>query len=258
MSSWLIFRHALQLIGQNFRASVRIYAPLQVPLALLGFLLQSLSPDAGDGTLSAAEAIQAENYSNAIAILALLQGFFTLWIAVAWHRFILRNEPIRRLPKFRGRRILFYFLWGATIGFFCLLVPGLPMLVFLLVKSDWTGAAPNVLMIGLGLLGLPLLLVAAVLSLRLSTILPGIALGTKISLKRVWDSTRGANLTCFGLIVLTTFTLSAAAVLTAIVSAISPVTDLIGSLIYDWFATMLSVSILTTLFGHYVQKRPLG
>ncbi|OLP60055.1 hypothetical protein BJF93_10815 [Xaviernesmea oryzae] len=236
-----------------------IYGPLQVPLICLGLLLLAEDPSANIRSAAALE--RMDNYAIAAANIMVLRALFTLWIAVAWHRFVLLNEPFSLLPTFRGRRIAAYFGWALGITVFCWLMLAVPLMLVLIFAGDlvsniMTSAGQGLLLAWL--LSVPVFLAWLVILLRLSTALPGVALGEPISLGHIWRQTRGAGLTYLGVLLLTTIVLAIAQIVPTLFSLVSSATGILGVLIYDWFATMLSISVLTTLYGYYIERRPLA
>lgn len=180
----------------------------------------------------------------------------SMWIAVAWHRYILLNEiPSGFVPPFNRDRIVGYFL--RTLGYAIVLIL-IAMVLGLVVGGLLTPVAIS------GRVGLAMILSAlliqlpiAILAFRLTAGLPAAALEERTDFMVGWQSTSGAT---FDLAVLAVFCVVANLVLGFIdlflFSGVR-ILSLIWNLIVGWLVTMVSISILTTLYGHYVEKRAL-
>ena len=170
------------------------------------------------------------------------------WIAVAWHRFILSEEiPSGYIPKFHGRRMMAYFgqilLLGLLIG---VLLTGLET-ILMFQFDNLSETLTDIIF--LGLIGS---LIGSVF-FRFAAILPAAALGDWLGWGGAWRTTKGST----GSLVLVSLVLWG-----GLMWANEHVTDLIsGNLFllalwtipFQWIFLMIHVSILTTLYGHYVE-----
>ena len=144
-----------------------------------------------------------------------------LWIAVGWHRYILLDEaPGAIAPPFRGDRVLAYFGNSLLVG---LIAFGIALVVFL-----------------------PVGFIAAIIGRA----------GGKLS--EAWAATRGSNGTFFALAIVSVL---CAAGLTFPVLWITPNLGALAGFVWQtatsWIELMVGVSIITTLYGYYVEKRAL-
>ena len=132
-----------------------------------------------------------------------------LWLAVAWHRYILLDEmPTGLLPEFNGSRMLSYFGYSLLIG---LVLIGLAIVMGII--TGIVGAVIGQLAIVIVLVFYFLMLIA---SYRLSPMLPAAAVGVFAFLGLLWQLAAG------------------------------------------WVTMVVGVSLLTTIYGHYVEGRPLS
>ena len=96
-----------------------------------------------------------------------------------------------------------------------------------------------------------------VLLYRLSPILPAAALGNKLSFSEAIKATKGAT---FSFVVLG-FSLAILSILFSFAELLfmhSPMAIMIGvQLLFAWLIFLLNLSIITTIYGHYVEGRPL-
>jgi len=190
-------------------------------------------------------------------ILALLIMVVTgLWIAVAWHRYILRvEEPGSVIPAFKGDRMLAYFGYSILIAIILILMSLVLGLVVGLVVGPFLGSSPLFGMIVIGILVyVPLVIVAY----RLSVVLPAAALGEELGIGGALERTRGTTGT---LLLLAIISLIGAVVIdlpTAYIFTPGSIISIIWSALTQWIVLMVGISILTTLYGVYVEDRKLN
>ncbi len=176
MKGWQIFTHSVRLVFTNVDHALRVSLVLYLVLAASQVASFLYPPE-----MTEIDGIDVPVMSGAYAmqnlIFAVLAIIASLWIAVAWHRFVLAEEyPKGWIPRWHGASMLGYLGRSILLGLvviigvsvaslpFGLIVAGLPGLVFLL---------PFVL-VGL----------AAYLFFRLGVMLPGAALGPQDHLFR--------------------------------------------------------------------------
>ena len=193
-----------------------------------------------------------ESHLPIILLSVIFSGICLIWSAVSYHRYILIDDhPGFVFPPLRLKRLISYF--GHIIKMLFLLAPFLFLMVFALnsIKMDISAFPVLVPVFGI-VISIPIY--------RLSIILPAAALGQPLSIRGAWVATKGASLSLLGLVLIsllagiilglpafffgtTTVGLVLAAAWNAVVQIVS---------------TMVGVSILTTLYGFYVEKRPIG
>jgi hypothetical protein len=96
-----------------------------------------------------------------------------------------------------------------------------------------------------------------VIGFRLSTILPGVALGKHGTISDGWQATSGET---GDFVVLSLAWLALAFVLGLIMGVLGsaiPALTILFQFVVGWVTMMIGISILTTLYGHYIEKRPL-
>lgn len=253
MQAWHIFTHSVRQVYGNLGPALRITAVLYVVQWVIGLALGlafgSRLSVAGTDQAAVMGVLKALFGPAILSIVVLM--FAYIWIAVAWHRFVLTGERSATLiPRFDGRRMLGYF--GALLVLFLMLGLVLAALTLLLpvVEQVW-GAAMHTLALLAVQVGL------GALAMRLSTVLAGIALEPGHALTEGWTATRGhmadfllLSLIC-GALVAGVQNLGA-----ALLSGI-PLAYLAFIIVLQWVVTMVGISIITTLYGHYVEKRAL-
>lgn len=235
--------HSIMLVARNRNAALRISSPLIVVLLVspvlfgLGYL-----QDEDVSSISIAE----------LAVQFLLHLFASLWLAVAWHRFILLEEDRGSIiPQFNASVIgsylvqsikLFLFMFVVGIGFVLVLT-----VIFVLVGFDSMFT----------LMGFGMASVLLWFFYRISPVLPATALGLPATFKGAWQVTKDYSGAIGVLVVATTMVSFVAGAATQAVLPASPFAYLALSSIQIWFSAMIGVSILTTIFGVSVEKRDL-
>ena len=116
----------------------------------------------------------------------------SFWIAVAWHRFILREEtPSGYIPKFHGRRMMAYFGQNLLLGLLIVAI-GIGLIPISIFRAFPSFGEPNqtyLTIISLFLIGM---LIAPAL-FRFSTVLPAAALGERLTWGAAWRATKGST-----------------------------------------------------------------
>lgn len=250
MLGWQMFVHSVRLVfanlGAAFRVSIVLYAiGVAIQFGIQGSMTRSISAGGFDAT----EMMDATG-AFWLFVMALLSVLISVWIAIAWHRFVLlQEEPQGWLPNWPGGRLLGYF--GRTILIFLLIV--LASLAIGLILGLLAALVPALSVV------LPFLFIgiAAIGFFRLSPILPATALGHRMTLKEAWAATSGHNGSILVLALLSVVA-SVFLQLPTILSGdpLSLISQIYGAVV-GWFATIIGVSLLTTIYGYFVEGRPI-
>lgn len=176
------------------------------------------------------------------------------WVAVAWHRYVLlEEEPGAAMPAWNGARWAAY-LWAMVrVGAVVVGVVFIGMIVFgtiiTLLGLMTQSSAPKLTILAL--------LAGTYLGYRLCLVLPAAALGERMSLRTSW------NITSIGskqIMLLTMMLLGlslAVPIIGVAVSVISPAIGLLVQMVISWALFLIGASVMTTLYGHFYQGRPL-
>lgn len=252
-----IFSHSLRQVTGNLDGAIRVSALPYAVQFLANVVL--LGPAAMAGQADPAAAFSAEGGPSIVLVLLNLVVTLvaSIWMAVAWHRYILKNEsPTGFVPNFNGNRILAYFLrsLGIAVLFIVLAIP-LGIVAALI-------AAPFFSMTGPGVIGMLIIMVItyvplAVLAYRLSTSLPAMALDEGGSFLSGWDATKGENGAIAVLAVISVLLMFVGSMIGIFVFSKLLILSLAWAFAFNWLVAMVGVSILTTLYGHYIEKRAL-
>lgn len=185
-------------------------------------------------------------------------------VAINWHRYVLRDEiPAQTfLPSLKN--VTFAYMWASLkIGMIVLAITIPAMLLFGLISAVAGGNDFFLILLVLILLGLFLYFIPIVL--RMSVILPSIALEKPLIIEEAMELTKDLNGKIFGSIVLFTLSMGVIGgiVQFALVFIISETTTLIIltsiiNFILSWFSFFISLGLLTVIYGYAVEKRALS
>jgi len=107
MQSWAILSHSIKMVVNNFGVALRMSTPLigAMVLSLILFGQEVF----GGSTYYSMEIDPLYDPVNEVnvGLATLIQAIAALWVAVAWHRYILLEEkPDGLLPALHGGRVL--------------------------------------------------------------------------------------------------------------------------------------------------------
>lgn len=248
-----ILLHSIRQVTANLDGALKVSALPYAIQVVAGLLLARGAGDMAMGMPSG-----RMGFGIGIGgLLALIVTLVTsLWIAVAWHRYILLSEkPAGYVPPFNKDRILAYFLRALVYGL-ALILAGLILGMIMGAILTPLAARGNIVLFMI-LMGVLVYMPIVILAFRLTAALPASALGTETDVMAGWRATEGAT--------------ADIAVLAALMVGLSLLFGLIDNLVFSnvwllsflwgvvvgWLLMMVGISILTTLYGHYVEKRPL-
>ena len=242
-------KHALKAVIQFRNAGTRIGLSWVLVLTGINFLGRSFSttPDpAGDG-------MQMLTPGPIDFIIAALSLVIFSSIAINWHRYILLDEITESEKIFRLDRPVWNYA-GRTL---LIMVLSLAPIFVLLVLF---GAVP-----GLGLfLVIAALFVAGIYIMRMSVALPAVALGRRdFGIRAALQATQGNNLqfaalTALNALILFTTFLALSIVVSAVGNVnmtAAKILALILSVPVNLFLSLFSISLLSSLYGFFVEQR---
>ncbi|QQA42834.1 hypothetical protein [Pelagovum pacificum] len=258
-----IVRHAIMMVLRNIVDALKVSA---VPVALglilavvlitvLGLDLETVQMMSDPVAMSDPEAIAVEDAGPMLILLLVLIPtvlFVFGWVAVAWHRFVLLEEYPGAVPTTPFPAVRTYVGRSLLIGVLILLVMVPSMFVLSLVLTPLMMVNQ---LLGISVFTILLSLVTSYVSLRWALVLPAAAIGDSMKLSESWSRTAKLSNQILGvalLLALLNFVLGLLAV---------PFGALGGQVIgiaITWFVGMVGLSVLTTLYGHLVENRPLA
>jgi hypothetical protein len=251
---WLIIKHSFGLVFRNFGQALRVSVGPILLAALIIYLVAvtiGMTPARIFMTLAVGR-MMSSLILFGLFVLAVI-SVMAAWIAVAWHRFILLEEYPGLLPAASAQLIGWYV--GKTLMLSAILF--LASFAFGLVAGFLTailGLQDNFLAgFAFGLLNF---FVMIVVYFRLALILPATAVGSSMTLA----ASRAATAP------MTNDILGAAGILIALSAVANLVTGLFPifslpflalTLVTAWVFMLVGMSVLTTLYGYLIEKRPL-
>lgn len=234
--------HALNSVWSYRQVAARL-GLVWLPVLLLTGIAEIYAgpPDPRAETLTTAALVQLA--SGVVSIIAVCS------MAVGWHRFILRDEmgPALRLDGDVMRYA------GNTLAIMLAMV--IPSLMFLLLAIASPAAAA---------LGIPAVAMIGAIVTRLSVKLPAVALGNRnFTFKDAWAATEGNLWQCLGVFLLNSAVMLAGFLLLLVVggglSQASPVAGefvvAAGSVLLQLFFAIFNASVLTSIYGFFVERR---
>ncbi len=254
MKGWEMFLHSVKQVFGNMGAAIRISGLLFIVQAAATVYLSRSAMMAGPNGMGQGSAAP----SGAMFLILIVTLITGLWIAVAWHRYILRvEEPSSIIPPFHGKRLLAYLGYSLLIGLIVVIPAALLGAVAGMVLGAFHAVAGGAMIVGTVLWLVFVLVPVILLSLRLSPALPAAALGEPMGIKGAWAATEGA---WPDLLVLALVAGVASIVidLPVFIGMASVPFVMMWSLLTAWVKMMVGASVLTTVYGHYVEKRPLS
>lgn len=249
MIGWKLFIHSVNMVLHNIPQLLRIFlVPALIALAIAYLAIGGLLGDVG---------LQARGFDGGmffsvlwrIVGLWLVIGLICAWTVVAWHRYVLLEEhPQRWIPALHKAEMGNYIL--GLIKLF---------LIGILFYSVLAFIGPAFVQ-SLGMVGLYLLLAAggliAIFMFRFALVLPAAALGKPIGVSESSALTTGAFGTLFVLGVCL-FGLQLVAELILFLVADAVLIAMVLDIAFSVVLAVLNISALTTLYGYYVEKRPI-
>lgn len=183
----------------------------------------------------------------------------SLWIIVSWHRFVLLEEyPQGWLPTFRFIRVLAYVGRALQLGLVmaCLMVP--IILVFVVVTEVFGQVGASAIL--MPVLMLVFSMVIVMVFYRLLPLLPAAAVGAPLMLAEAWLATKGASGTFIIVAILGTIFGTALNMLnmtSILLVGSSPLLLWSVSHITGFLITFFNASLMTTIYGHFIEARAL-
>lgn len=247
-----VLRSTLNNIGFAWHLSwpwLLVILPLNLIASIYG-IKENLTPEESSG---AAVAITL--------VIGLLSTFAFASIAVGWHRYILLDEVPRGWARLRADNTVWRY-FGNTLLIFLILFGGMIPVVVVATLIGWAmGEAGAIILV-------PALVAAGLFAIgafyRLSVKLPAIALGRQdFFMRDAWAATRDNMWKLIGLSLLFFISVIVLAVLIGAASWLLAKTGVnfllfvsIGvQVVFNWIVTIMGVTLLTSLYGFFVEKR---
>lgn len=248
-----LFMHSVRLVLGDWRNALRVTGLLYLIYALPSLILSLMVPQPRPGADPSEVAAAMGSVAPVGIITLILLAVVYVWLAVTWHRYILLDEqPSGQLPTFHRSETLAY------AGNAILLV--LIMIAFSIVVG--LVLSPLLLLGVIGAIIMPIVFIslALIVDYRLGLVLPARAVGQRLTFGEAWAATKGQSGTILALAVISAIAavvINIPAMILAFIPGIGGILSAIWQLGTGWVTLVVGVSILTTLYGVYIEKRSI-
>ena len=248
-----LFMHSVRLVLGDWRNALRVTGLLYLIYAVPALLLGLFFPQVQTGQSVEAAGAAMLGFAPVAIITGLLLLVVYIWLAVTWHRYILLDEvPSGQLPAFNMNRILSYAGSAILLG---LILVAISIVVSLVLSP--------LLFLGFLVFILPIVVIAIALIIdyRLGLVLPAKAVDKPLSFGEAWAATKGQNGTILVLAIVSALAaviIDIPAYIFGLIPGIGYILSLIWTLGTGWVKVVVGVSILTTLYGVYIEKRNIS
>jgi hypothetical protein len=238
--------HILSGIKAHWQKMFNLAMPWLALLTLLNVIAVKLNPP-----LPSSPPELSLSWMNVVIFFVSLLA--TASVAVSWHQFILRDEPLSAVKPFRlDKNVRHYFMR-------IILIDGICFIPLLVLVAAFQLVPPFIWPIILALL-----IQLTVFAYRISLCLPAAAIDNMaIGIKESFAITRGNNLRILGLLAVLYLVLLVALVAFEIaVNVLQLINPMLGtisivllSIPIVFFNMLLAASLLTSLYGFFIEKR---
>jgi hypothetical protein len=186
-------------------------------------------------------------------------------IAVNWHRYILKDEMAEGWQRLRVDDLTWRYIGNFILILLLMIACGVGVGVLLMLAGYIVGAilGQTLAMVILVPVMITLYFYAIVATYRLSVKLPAVALGrTDFSMRDAWKATAGNDWRILGLLALFIVCMVIIGLVMALGGLIFNSLGAVGisisiaiQVLVNWLATILGVTLLTSLYGYFVEER---
>ncbi len=252
--AWQLVRHAFAMIFGNLGQALKVsLIPYGILVAAIIFMFAVVGmPMAGTA------GVTPDTFSAISILLVLALAAFAVfvfgWVAVSWHRFILKEEYTTLVPAITGRPIWPYVGRSMWLGLIVFLIAIPVFMVTSMIAVPFVSGGSMIIPLITFFCGLT---VVAYLWMRWAIALPATAIGNNMTLSEAWATTAPMSKTILGVaLILMAINVVPSFLLSGLYAA-GPIVGFVVDVILQWLTVMLGLSILTTLYGHLVEGRPL-
>jgi len=264
MLGFQLFLHSIRMILGNLGSALRITIPALVWNTLMTVWMISqfgtafVSGEWASSTPVGQMPDVPDGFWSFLPVAAIGGIITVLWTATAWHRYILLEEHPGALgPRFNGGAIGRYLVSGIILSLAILgaaliigFVGSLIIAVFAMIGVP--------LFVGVALTGLLFYAPVVIIFYRISPLLPSAAIGERMSIGQAFDATRGSNITMLVLAIVTIIASFVLILPAGVLTETAPVIAIVFQIILQWIALIFGISIMTTIYGHFVEGRDLN
>ncbi len=250
---WKIFLHSLRMVFGNIGAALKVsLLPYLIQVAVSIYVFSQIDPVLR--MIQEGQPVQPPpGFFSLLAISVAVTLVTSLWIAVAWHRYVLlEEEPGTVMPRFHGAEMVRY-LWATVLISLLAILAALAAMLIVMVLMAILGPSPAMGLIGMLLMIVPLIYVFY----RLSPALPAAAIGERMRLGEAWNATAPAGSAIFTIAILGALAGIIIEIPALMDSNPGSLVNLIYSNVTGWILMMVGISVLTTIYGVYVEGREI-
>lgn len=245
MQAFKLIAQAIRFLFRDIWATIRLTVlPVLIGYGLAILAVYLFSGDGLYATLTGVEkavAVQDAGFHLGRMSAAFIVFTTYCWAAIGWHRFVLLDEqPGVLLPKFNWAFAKPYIWAVLRLG---LVTMGMLVLSLMIMTVGGRIGVGTMLFWGVCL---------TVIGLRLSLVLPAAAIGKPISMGKSWELSYDKFVTWL--------LVASALVGVNVLGQMYLAPGYLGwaiSFFLSWFSFAIGISILTTIYGVYAEKRPL-
>lgn len=241
MLAFRLLRHSILQLTGNLGAALT--------LSVLPLLLAVLGIGIGMAARQALAVGDPPGIIVAVVAVAIVATFVLAFVSLAasWHRHVLLGERPQVFRSIGGSEARYF--WAAVrMSLVIMLIVFMPMILIVALTSALNGSI-YVTMLASLIIGIAV----AIIGLRLGTGLAGAAIGAARPLTTGWKGTES----CLGTLLLLAVFSQILQTILNLASQIPGLVGLVATLLAAWLGTLLSLSIITTLWGHFVEGRAL-
>ena len=255
-----ILAHALRMLAHEPRTTLKVILPAL--LIVIGSAVAAVAfvPDALIALQTVDPALSLPPASTLLLLFALgvtgLVGYALM--AILWHRHVLLNSDTRDANLRPDSGLVMGYLWRAIVLGFVQLLIAIPIALAIAVLGGAgavvTGGANTMLFVIIGVVAGVIFIWIA---LRLSVVLPAAALGNLMPIRESWQITTPAANVLWGVAVLLAVINTLFNYIGTAIMPVDPAMALVFQTVFFIIEGMVFISVLTTLYGHLVENRPL-
>lgn len=241
MLAFRLLRHSILQLTGNLGAALT--------LSVLSLLLAALGIGIGMAARQALAVGDPPGIIVAVVAVAIVATFVLAFVSLtaSWHRHVLLGERPQVFRSIGGSEARYF--WAAVrMSLVVMLIVFIPMILIVALTSALNGSI-YVTMLASLIIGIAV----AIIGLRLGTGLAGAAIGAAKPLTTGWKGTES----CLGTLLLLAVFSQILQTILNLASQIPGLVGLVATLLAAWLGTLLSLSIITTLWGHFVEGRAL-
>lgn len=191
-----------------------------------------------------------------LAICVLTIGAMTF--AIFWHRYALLTGDERGTVTSPGTAVFGQYFKGLLVIVLVIFVVAFfGSIAIAAIGFILSAALGTIGAVVLGLASLGIWVAIAWIAFRISLILPAAALGHRMGYRESWEATRSVGRDLFVLMILLFVVSIIIQLAVSGVGFVLPFVSVILAVLQGAFGALLYVSVLSTLYGHLVQGRPL-